>query len=373
MKLPGLWGRRYYGSLLCCLLFLCSITASQAAEMFDLPPCVAGLGSEIVLNGRLLEAMIAQADVGGQRPDRQQATFFIVLKYYLEQSQGLLLLSRSDAEQRPLLLNSECLPHTAATDQVRTSMTDLVPEQQHHLLEYYDLVVPRVAVQTPMAQMQESQEAMATVPAGDFTRDDATTMTLVAFTMARYEVTNAQYQAFMDAGGYATQDYWSEAGWAWRQDRERQQPSYWEIESLHDPRQPVVGVSWYEAEAYCHWAGEMLPTESQWDKACRGSDGRVFPWGDAPLSPVSAAPEQTPAFIPLPGGSIPESQSPYGIHDLAGNVSEWTNSLGVGEARILKGGSGDSRFARVGCQVQMSLLPGVTANFVGFRCVSASP
>ncbi|RMF89553.1 MAG: formylglycine-generating enzyme family protein, partial [Nitrospinota bacterium] len=84
---------------------------------------------------------------------------------------------------------------------------------------------------------------------------------LDAFYIDKYEVTNRLYQRFVEATGH-------------------RKPEYWGDSDLNGPEQPVVGVSWYDAKAYCEWAGKRLPTEAEWEKAARGTDGRTYPWGN---------------------------------------------------------------------------------------------
>ena len=118
---------------------------------------------------------------------------------------------------------------------------------------------------------------------------------LEAYQISRYPVTHAQYGAFIQAGGYEEERYWTEAGWSWRKEAERKGPSeYGHPFGL--PNHPVVGVSWYGAVAFCRWMTEQfhekglldrdhgisLPTEPQWEKAARGETGRIYPWGDEP-------------------------------------------------------------------------------------------
>ena len=152
-------------------------------------------------------------------------------------------------------------------------------------------------------------------------------------------------------------------------ERRCEQPSYWDYEVFNAARQPVAGVTWYEADAYCRWAGKSLPDELQWDKACRGIDGRAFPWGSEPLAGEGNGPSFT---LPVGVGDMPQTPSPYGVYDLAGNVLEWSGTANDRGGRVLCGGSGASDSRHVGCGVRSVLLPGVSANFVGFCCQQAA-
>jgi formylglycine-generating enzyme required for sulfatase activity len=299
---------------------------------------------------------------------------FIISKYYLERSHGLLVISRDSPAQQPRLLTQQCAPYPDVPSHVRAYFADLTPEQQQAFWRYQYLVWPRQQAPTMPARPAGN---MAHIPAGPFTRGNGETATLAAFTIDLYEVTNAQYRQFIEAAGYTTQPLWSEAGWAWVRNQERRQPSYWDTAELNTPEQPVVGVSWYEADAYCRWAGKALPTEPQWEKACRGDDKRAFPWGNAPLpqtaTSVSGESPQQQFSTPAVVGSAPQTQSPYGVHDLAGNALEWTQTARDGQQFVLCGGSGDVQSPRVGCGVRYTLLPGISANFIGFRCVSSPP
>lgn len=102
-------------------------------------------------------------------------------------------------------------------------------------------------------------------------------------------------------------------------------PDNWE-EQVQFPSRPVVGVSWYEALAYCRWAGGTLPSEAEWERAARGTEGRRFPWGNEPPNPKRCNYHNN-VDHPTPVGLYPLGATPEGVHDLAGNVWEWTRSL----------------------------------------------
>jgi formylglycine-generating enzyme required for sulfatase activity len=154
-------------------------------------------------------------------------------------------------------------------------------------------------------------------------------VTLDAFKINQFEVTNIQYQRFIKETGTTPPRYWSG----------EQFPAGQEIH-------PVVGVRWKDANAYCTWAEKRLPTEAEWEKACRGSDGLIYPWGNHPNSDLVNVnfPVENPnpmiwdnawAYLKTssraggqpgldPVGSYPGGVSPYGIFDMIGNASEWT-------------------------------------------------
>ena len=134
----------------------------------------------------------------------------------------------------------------------------------------------------------------------------------------KYEVTNEAFQAFVDGGGYTTQEYWSDEGWEWLSEQD--------VEALPDdcveavPDHPRTCVTWFEAEAYANWRGGTLPTEAQWEYAARGPEGLIYPWGDewdANLANVLDSEEATAV------GSYPDGVSWVGALDMSGNVMEW--------------------------------------------------
>lgn len=142
---------------------------------------------------------------------------------------------------------------------------------------------------------------------------------LDAYRIGRYPVTVTEYRRFLESGGHADPRYWTAGGHG-----RRPAPDNWE-EQVKFPSRPVVGVSWYEALAYCLWAGGTLPSEAEWERAARGTRGRRFPWGNEP-------PDTRCNYInnighPTPVGVYPQGVTPEGVHDLGGNAWEWTRSV----------------------------------------------
>jgi len=162
-------------------------------------------------------------------------------------------------------------------------------------------------------------EMMVEIPAGEFTMgsdladDDekpAHTVTLEAFEIDMFEVTNADFAKFVEETGYQTgAEKAGEAGWR----------AYAEGKDNH----PVVKVTWDDADAYCQWAGKRLPTEAEWEKAAKGEEGLLYPWGNE-WDPAKANTKESGFRGTVAVGSFAEGASSYGVFDMAGNVWEWT-------------------------------------------------
>jgi hypothetical protein len=154
------------------------------------------------------------------------------------------------------------------------------------------------------------------------------------YRLARYPVTNSQFKRFIEDGGYQYKKCWSAKGWEWLQDAQVTEPAFFHDTRYDAPNQPVVGITWYEAEAYCHWAGGRLPTEQEWEAAARSNKAREYPW-DGPWEDGICNAVVSGLAATSPVGLFPRSrQVDYGLEDLAGNVREWVS----GECS-LRGGS----------------------------------
>ncbi len=212
--------------------------------------------------------------------------------------------------------------------------------------------------------------------------------------ISKYPITNAQYAAFVDDGGYTTQwrHCWTETGWEWRSKYDRTEPRRYG-RAFDLTNHPVVGVTWYEAYAFCQWLSAMLgysvalPSEAAWEKAARGLDGRRYPWGPD-LTPDHANYDETGIGTTSSVGIFPRGESHVGALDMAGNVWEWTNSqyrgypyvategreAAEGNAqRTLRGGSWGDFENFVRCAVRNYSLPDLGPNLFGFRVVVSSP
>jgi formylglycine-generating enzyme required for sulfatase activity len=219
------------------------------------------------------------------------------------------------------------------------------------------------------------------VPGGAFVMGDGEDAPLRevhvdGFYMDKYEVSLSQYSKFLRAtGSQPTSDFWSEKDVTAHGDR------------------PAIGVSWYDANGYCRWAGKRLPTETEWEKAARGLDGRIFPWGNEEPRPELANFGKN-AIAPLEQGvvsvsSLESGKSPYGVYNLAGNVSEWVadwyaesyptgdvrNPTGPanGTGKVLRGGGWDDAVRALRSTKRFFAKPEDYADDRGFRCAQDVP
>ena len=272
---------------------------------------------------------------------------------------------------------------------------------------------------------QPNLENMVFIPAGEFLMGSPEgegaydehpqhKVFLDAYYIDKYEVTNAQFVEFVEATGYVTDaerrvhgitvwnpkevpylklSTFSGVNWrsphAWRTlDNIILHPKVWENNIIEKMGCPVIQVSWNDAQAYCAWAGKRLPTEAEWEKAARGTDGRKWPWGNDFFADIQGV--TLHACItgdePQPVGSFPTGISPYGVYNMAGNVQEWvadfhgedyyahspkSNPRGPeeGKFRVLRGGSWRHQKSHLVLSANRNYqVPDYCSNFVGFRC-----
>jgi len=200
------------------------------------------------------------------------------------------------------------------------------------------------------------------------------------YRIGRYPVTVCEYQRFVDDGGYTKEDHWPSKGFGkWPA------PEEWE-DQLQHPNRPVVCVSWYEAAAYAAWAGCRLPTEAEWERAARGTDGRRYPWGDDEPNPALLNSWESRIHEPTPVGLYPGGASPNGVLDMAGNVWEWCSDWyggyadaevsdprgpASGPARVVRGGSWGSYARLCRSAYRDGIEPERRGGRLGFRVVLA--
>ena len=187
--------------------------------------------------------------------------------------------------------------------------------------------------------------------------------------IARYPTTNSQFELFIQEGGYDNQGFWSQPGWA-SKDR-KTEPKYWQDSRWNKPNHPVVGVSWYEAEAFCNWAEGRLPDEFEWEAAARGADGLEYPWGNEWKDGICNTNEAGVGKT-SPVGQFPRSRSKdFGLEDMSGNVWEWCAGLWNPDRlfRVLRGGAWSTVSRGVRASYRSRFAPVNRDLYIGFRVV----
>lgn len=188
------------------------------------------------------------------------------------------------------------------------------------------------------------------------------------YSIGKFPVTVLQYKQFVDQHGYENNKYWTPEGWKWLQTWKINKPKYWDDPRLNLLNYPIVGVSWYEAVAYCNFTGGRLPTEQEWERVARGKEGRQYPWGDEFANSLANTSEQEIGSI-CPVGLFSKGVSDDGALDLAGQVWEWTSSEFAPSKYALKGGSWGSNSNYAKSSYRFGLNPEVRDWYVGLRIV----
>ena len=238
---------------------------------------------------------------------------------------------------------------------------------------------------TTLPSLEASKETMVKIPRGEFilgsneggyNEKPQHVSMLDTYWIDQYEVTYQQYMAFVDATGH----------------RLPGPPSRYarKLEALRGLNQPVTYVSWNDASAYCEWKGKRLPTEKEWEKAIRGSDGRTWPWGEGREGfPANFDGEDDGYEVTAPVGTFSQDQSMYGVFDGAGNVMEWVEDWYVEDAysravkpgsvraqpvstyKTMRGGGYTSQGVDLRITNRSFIVPDFRDETIGFRCAKS--
>jgi iron(II)-dependent oxidoreductase len=367
-------------------------------------------------------------DVGGRDPVRQDIDhLYDAFRHPRADRPALPLLNPSEARDYVGEVRGKVLDVLERTTLSGRRLVDggfafgmIVQHEQQHdetMLATHQLRdgAPVLHAPTPDTAPSLDLPAQVLIPAGEFVMGTSTepwaldnerpahTARTDGYWLDTTPVTNADYQRFIEAGGYDDPRWWSERGWAHRCEAGLTAPHFWRRDSdgswwrvrfgVTEPvpgGEPVVHVCFYEAQAYATWAGKRLPTETEWEKAARFDPvtgrSRRYPWGDEDPTEAHANLGQR-HLQPAVAGSYPDGASPQGVHQLIGDVWEWTSSgftgypgfapfpyreysevfLG-GDYRVLRGGSfGTDRSACRGTFRNWD-HPVRRQIFAGFRC-----
>ena len=235
------------------------------------------------------------------------------------------------------------------------------------------------------ASEQPLEEELVVIPAGPFIRGTSQggfdeqperKIYLDEFSIDRYEVTNWQYAAFVKATGH----------------RKSGPPSRYAKNTvrMRGVNQPAVYVSWEDAKAYCEWRGRRLPTEAEWEKAMRGTDGRLWPWGNVEIPDGANWARVNDGFeVAAPVGRVRSDASPYGVMDGAGNVMEWVadwyledayaaaadrnpESPEYGTYKVLRGAAYTSSGSDLRITARSKMMSDFRDETIGFRCAQSN-
>ena len=251
--------------------------------------------------------------------------------------------------------------------------------------EFAQAQIERLRKDRPVEQVAPADTLMVEIPAGEFAMgsdggqalEDERPMHRVwvgSILMDLHEVATGQYAEFLAA-------------------THRLAPWQWNTGDLSQPSdRPVIGVDWSDADAYCRWKGKRLPTEAEWEKSARGTDGRLYPWGNQvprkDLANFALGARFSYSQVLMPVQSYEQGKSPYGLYHMAGNVWEWVqdwyaanyyevsperNPQGPeeGQFKVLRGGSWSDLPKYLLTYGRFKLPPETRNSYTGFRCAKS--
>ncbi|MDW0206062.1 MAG: ergothioneine biosynthesis protein EgtB [Nitrososphaeraceae archaeon] len=293
----------------------------------------------------------------------------------------------------------------------------LIYDLQHYFQRFYDAednYQPKINKRPNSIDNPDVEQGMVKIPGGlyelgfsgsDFCYDNEVPehkTYLNAYEIDTYPVTNKQFMAFIDAGGYEDYKFWLSDGWDIVNEKKWDAPLYWQKKEGYwykkdfaglnkiSPHEPVTNVSYYEADAYSKWAGKRLPTEAEWEKAASWNEElkkkTMYPWGDKLPSDHNSNLLESWNWAPSQIGSYPQGKSYYGCQQMLGDVWEWTSSeyvLYPGfrskfseytdkwaiNQKVLRGGSFATPRSQIRNSYRNYFKPHERIPFSGFRCV----
>lgn len=288
-------------------------------------------------------------------------------------------------------LNNPDLVNFLKDDSIRKLMTEMnLTEKEHEVLathsaifkeeepdeaEYDDFKKYIKEIEKPKTDAPKDYQEFVEIEGGDYDLEKIGNTNIKEFAIGKYPVTNKWYEEFKNDGCYSNENYWSTDGKKWLQQSNTKEPGYWNHERFNHPGQPVVGVCWYEAEAFCNWLNEKqgsdvnqyrLPTEEEWQAAAGGKEAWKYPWGDewnmkfCNNSEIGL--ERTTVVGIFKKGNTKET----GICDMAGNVWDWTNTKD-GTLQFIRGGSWRGATGYCWVSHRSGSNPGIRDNRTGFR------
>lgn len=217
-----------------------------------------------------------------------------------------------------------------------------------------------------MSSAKNAQETLVDVPQD--------TIPVHAYQISKYEITNAQYRRFLETVEATGDEKYRHPN---QPTGKNHTPAHWDNSLLNHDNKPVVGVDWYDAYAFARWAGMRLPTAMEWERAARGDTSNLYPWGDTFVEGKCNGTNAPGENSATPGGTYPDDRSPFGVMDMAGNVTEWIADDYPARtgSKILKGGGWNDScqlFAIIYLRSRYALRT-YRAKATGFRCAQDTP